>query len=63
MTVYANVGHSTSSADGKSLIERVREDQLWYNIRRKAKVHPALQGELDRVIMFYKLIDHKNDNR
>ena len=63
MTVYASVGHSTSSADGKSLIERVREDQLWYNIRRKAKVHPALQGELDRVIMFYKLIDHKNDNR
>ena len=55
--------NSTSSADGQSLIERVREDQLWYNIRRKAKVHPALQEELDRVIMFYKLIDHKNDNR
>lgn len=55
--------NSTSSADGQSLIERVREDQLWYDIRRKAKVHPALQGELARVIMFYKLIDHKNDNR
>ena len=55
--------NSTSSADGQSLVERVREDQLWYDIRRKAKVHPALQEELNRVIMFYKLLDSKNGNR
>jgi hypothetical protein len=40
----------------KSLIEQLREDQLWGNIRRKAKAHTGLQAELERVIMFYNLI-------
>ena len=55
--------NGTTSADGKTLIDRIRADQLWHNIRRKAEVHPALQEELNRVIMFYKLLDSKNGNR
>lgn len=32
------------------------EDKLWGEIRRAAKTNPALQDELNRVIMFYKLL-------
>ena len=35
------------------------EDSLWGKIRRKAKTHPGLQAELDRVILFYKLLEQK----
>jgi hypothetical protein len=48
-------GLKNSEVD-KSLIEQLREDQLWGNIRRKAKAHTGLQAELERVIMFYNLI-------
>lgn len=40
----------------RSKWDQIQEDKLWGNIRRKAKGHPALQAELDRVIMFYNLI-------
>lgn len=35
---------------------QLQEDKLWGEIRRVAKTNPALQNELDRVIMFYQLI-------
>ena len=34
---------------------RLSEDQLWSKIRLAARTNPALQAELDRVIMFYYL--------
>ena len=34
---------------------RLSEDQLWSKIRLAARTNPALQAELDRVIMFYHL--------
>jgi hypothetical protein len=66
-TVYVrNMGstdrelHSVSSKQ-TDIINRMQEDQLWNQIRILARTHPALQAELDRVIMFYNLI--KDDNR
>jgi pilus assembly protein TadC len=36
-------------------LARIREDTLWEEIRQSAKSNPALQIELDRVIMLYHL--------
>mgnify|MGYP006895935913 FL=1 len=47
------IGQSYSAS---SKWDQIQEDKLWGNIRRKAKSHPGLQEELDRVIMFYNLI-------
>ena len=61
-TVYVRAAGSTervlhSTSPGRqNLVDQMREDQLWGNIRRRAKTHPGLQNELDRVIMFYQLI-------
>ena len=41
------------------LYEVMMADSLWGKIRRKAKTHPGLQAELDRVILFYKLLEQK----
>ena len=41
----------------QTLHEQIKEDQLWGNIRRRAKTHPGLQDELNRVIMFYQLMN------
>ena len=41
------------------LHEAMMADSLWGKIRRKAKTHPGLQAELDRVILFYKLLEQK----
>lgn len=40
----------------KATRERVLEDQMWHEIRQLAKTQPALQHELDRVIIVYNLI-------
>ena len=41
--------------DGRPLIEHLREDKLWGNIRREAKTNPTLQEALDRAIIIYEL--------
>lgn len=38
------------------------EDKLWGEIRRTAKTNPALQAELERVIMLYHLIKQDTNN-
>jgi methyl coenzyme M reductase alpha subunit len=45
--------------DGRPLIEHMREDQMWGEIRRMAPTNPALQKALDRAIMIYKLSKDK----
>jgi hypothetical protein len=66
-TVYVRDMGSTDrklhyvSSKQTDIINRIREDQLWDQIRILERTHPALQAELDRVIMFYNLI--KDDNR
>jgi hypothetical protein len=37
------------------LVDHIREDKLWGEIRRAAKTNPALQEALDRVIIIYQL--------
>lgn len=41
------------------LLKQMKEDKLWGEIRCAAKTNPALQNELDRVIMLYQLIKEK----
>ena len=50
-------GQTTRTEVGRDydLHAQLMEDKLWGEIRRTAKTNPALQEELDRVIMFYKL--------
>jgi hypothetical protein len=45
--------------DGRPLIEHIREDKLWGDIRREAKTNTTLQKALDRAIMIYKLSKDK----
>jgi hypothetical protein len=49
------------TADGRPLREHIMEDKLWGEIRREAHNHPALQAELERVIMLYYLIRDNKD--
>ena len=46
--------------DGRPLTKHLEDAQLWSNIRKKAKTHPGLQAELERVIVFYNLIKTNN---
>ena len=45
--------------DGRPLLDHIREDKLWGEIRREAKTNPALQTALDRAIMIYRLSKDK----
>jgi hypothetical protein len=45
--------------DGRPLIEHIREDKMWGEIRRMAKTNPTLQTALNRAIMIYKLSKDK----
>lgn len=47
------------SYKARSKMDQLREDKLWGNIRRKALTHPGLAEELERVIMFYKLLEEQ----
>lgn len=51
------VGYDHRTSDGRPLIDHIREDKLWGEIRRTAKTNTTLQAELDRVIMLYHLIN------
>jgi len=48
------------TADGRPLIDQMREDQLWANIRREAKTNPTLQAAMERVKMLYYLSKEKD---
>lgn len=60
-TVYARKSGESSrqlysvSDTAKEKITRLKENQLWYNIRQAAKTNPVLQQALDQCIMIYKL--------
>ena len=41
--------------NAKLKIDALKEEKLWEEIRQSAKSNPALQIELDRVIMLYHL--------
>ena len=41
--------------DGRPLYDHIKEDKLWGDIRREARVNTALQEAMDRVILIYHL--------
>jgi hypothetical protein len=47
--------HDYSNMCGKDLVESLRKDNLWGNIRRCAKTDPALQEQLDKIVVYYRL--------
>jgi hypothetical protein len=51
-----HVDYDKRTGDGRPLIDHIREDKMWNDIRRLSKTNPALQDALERVIMIYKLI-------
>ena len=50
------IDYDKRTADGRPLVDHIREDKMWGDIRRLAKTNPALQDAVERVIMIYKLI-------
>jgi hypothetical protein len=52
--MYEQVFDSRTSND-RPLIEQVKEDQLWGEIRRAAKTNKTLQDVLERAIIIYQL--------
>jgi hypothetical protein len=49
------VGYDHRTLDGRPLVDHIREDKLWGNIRREALSNPALQDILNRAIIIYNL--------
>jgi hypothetical protein len=47
------------TSDGRPLIDHIRDDKLWGEIRREAKTNVTLQKALDRAIMIYRLSKDK----
>jgi hypothetical protein len=44
-----------------ALVDQIRENQLWHDIRRAAKTNNSLQAALDHAIMIYKLSKEYKD--
>jgi len=49
------------TSDGRTLIDQMREDQLWGEIRRAAKSNPTIQEALERVKITYDLSKEYDD--
>jgi hypothetical protein len=53
--------HDSRTPDGRPLHDHIMEDKLWGEIRRRAQTHPGLAAELERVIIYYRLLDDSNN--
>lgn len=49
------------SHKARSKLDQILEDKLWGNIRRKAQTHEGLRQELERVIIYYKLLEEPQE--
>ena len=49
------------SYKARSKWDQIKEDKLWGEIRRKAQTHPGLAEELERVIVYYKLLEQNEE--
>jgi hypothetical protein len=59
---YPNYDPRTT--DGKPLIDQLKEDKLWGEIRRAAKTNLTLQDLLERVkISYYMSAEYEKNNR
>jgi len=55
------IGWDARTRDGRPLYDHLKEDKLWGDIRRMALEHEGLREELERVIMFYRLLEQENN--
>ena len=53
--------YDSRTIDGRPLRDHLMEDKLWGEIRQRARTHPGLAAELERVIIYYRLLED-NDN-
>ena len=49
------VGYDARMNDGRPLVDHIREEKLWGQIRQAARTNPTLQDALERAIMIYQL--------
>ena len=49
------VGYDARTNDGRPLVDHIREEKLWGQIKHAARTNPALQDALERAIMIYQL--------
>ena len=49
--------------DGRPLIEHIREDKLWAEIRREAKTNPVLHDALERAKILYYLSKENGNSK
>jgi hypothetical protein len=54
-TVVSGWKYDPRTHDGRPLIEHIRDDKLWGEIRRAARTNPALRNALDQCIVIYNL--------
>ena len=53
------IDYDKRTSDGRPLIDHIRDDKLWAEIRREARTNVTLQRALDRAIMIYRLSKDK----
>ena len=54
-TTQRDLIQANRTRDGRPLIEHIREDQMWGEIRRMARTDAGLQELLERAIVYYNL--------
>jgi len=54
-TTQRDLIQDNRTRDGRPLIEHIREDQMWGEIRRMARTDAGLQELLERAIVYYNL--------
>ena len=54
-TTQRDLIQDNRTRDGRPLIEHIREDQMWGEIRRMARTDAGLQELLERAIIYYNL--------
>ena len=56
----ANPNWDPRTETGRPLLDQLKEDQLWANLRREAKTNAALQDAINQAIEIYHL-SKRND--
>ena len=51
-----HIDYDSRTSDGRPLVDHIREDKMWSDIRRLAKTNQSLQDALALAIMIYKKI-------
>lgn len=53
--------YDSRTDDGRPLVDHIRDNKLWGDIRREAKTNPALQKALEQCIIIYHLSKNKEE--